>query len=357
MRKITIAALGLLAMFSLWVGTAVGAGLPMLSPGVESADTLARKFELSLTEDPAGNAVLPGSMCTTPAHFYNAIREMHPDAKLNSIAELPAYVRSLQRRPQQGDTQVYKMSRILHRISQGKDKCKLDLEGWTRSFRNGEYAFWDPNLGRPILAGDCTNVVGRQFESTPVKMATADPFFLRVRFWEWGTIPRDIQKRIVEILEKEDDSTYLIQPSVSRNIGPILAKRSKETNRQITTVNKPVQAIIYHPMMPDGKVFWSKPGDHPGFPNLVYWETTLLRSDVARMGLQFGVIPVAPDGCTVVYPRQGHWLDTMPDELLKLVTAKNQDGTWRWRGANLNPVINCTGPSDILAGARFPSGW
>tara|TARA_Y100000310_G_scaffold63585_1_gene59044 strand:- start:32946 stop:33998 length:1053 start_codon:yes stop_codon:yes gene_type:complete len=170
MRLFTII-LALCALTVVALTTQVHAvGMPMMysvTPQDQANKTLATLIAQSLREDSTGQGMIDGSECTTPNDFFNAIREYHPGAALGSVMELPIYLESLQlRSAPEGE---FQMSRILVNVS-AKDNgrsCSLDLNGWNRAFRGGESMWFDVNLGMPILAGDCSNVVGKSI--TPLK--------------------------------------------------------------------------------------------------------------------------------------------------------------------------------------------
>lgn len=152
MRMTTVVA----ALVALLVAnSAFPAGMPMM-PRVGN-EVLATRIQELLKQDPSGSRKLKGSLAT-PENFFDAIREYHPSANLNDLGELAEYIRSLVKRP--APEGRYRMARILSTKNGGK----LDLEGWTRAFLPGEQAYYDPNTGEPILAGDCGNVVGKRID-------------------------------------------------------------------------------------------------------------------------------------------------------------------------------------------------
>lgn len=133
------------------------AGMPMMyeiRPQAQANLVLARLLEESLRRDPSGNAPIEGGPCTTPRMFAEAISAYHPGSlSAAAIRQLPDYIRSLIRRP--APDGLHTMSRVLV----GSGACTLDLEGWARTFAPDEGAWYDPNTGKPVLAGDCSNVV------------------------------------------------------------------------------------------------------------------------------------------------------------------------------------------------------
>lgn len=155
MKSLIVAMLALL----LTAGVASAAGLRMgpndIKDNEKAGSLLAGRISEALARDPSGNGVIAGHPCSTPNHYFNAIRSYHPNASLGSVGELPNYLRQL-KYESHGPSGSFPMSRIL----QSGNTCTLDLKGWSRSFHTGEGAWHDPSTGDTILAGDCDNVVG-----------------------------------------------------------------------------------------------------------------------------------------------------------------------------------------------------
>jgi len=139
--------------------SAFAAGVPLMK-GLKDADELAGLVEKSLKRDAWGNSQLDpdrcqkNGSCATPNHYFTGIRKKHPSAKLESVGELPRYLRSLEKKS--APTGVWQMSRLL---VNGED-IRYDDTGWKRPFHKDEVAWTDLNTGETILAGDCGNVVG-----------------------------------------------------------------------------------------------------------------------------------------------------------------------------------------------------
>lgn len=312
------------------------AGLPMMNeitPANKANIILAQLIAKSIEQDPFGEAVIEGSKCTTPNHFLEAIKSYHPEALLENVAELPVYIRSLQSRPV--PPVEFQMSRILYSRNGDVDKCVLDINGWTRTVDNPELAWFDSNLGKPVLAGNCSNVIGDTVvdkKLTPRTSSSAGPYILRVRFWNWEKFSPDMHARIRKINKNEENSTYRKKEgAVSRNLGDDFMKLWKRG--KASTIAVSIKAWVYYPTRLN-QVITARPGDNPKHPDLVYWEVTVPRNVVDKEEAQFGVIPLAPAGCTVVYPRAGAWLSTRRGEL----SESSRNGS---SGMSLNAIVSC----------------
>lgn len=160
-----------LAALALWAFTPRQAeaqprsGMPMMYeiPSQSAPATLARLIEQSLATDPTGNAIIPGSPCTTPLDILTGIRSAHPQIVIDSVANLPAYVRTLRVRTAAaaGMAGRYTMSRML--CAQPGTRVagdELDMSGVVRAFSPGEVVLYDASQGVAVFAGDCTNIIG-----------------------------------------------------------------------------------------------------------------------------------------------------------------------------------------------------
>lgn len=148
-------------MFFLLHNLSFGAGLPMMyriTPEDNANLVLSGLIIESLERISNGSGMIQGSECTTPNHYFEAIKKYHPSAVINSVDELPAYIRGLHQQKMSDVSAPRKLSRILF----SKSECKLDLEGWSREIRPDESVWVDPNTGEIILAGDCMNVVQQE---------------------------------------------------------------------------------------------------------------------------------------------------------------------------------------------------
>lgn len=273
-----LAVLGLLFLALTFTSPVIAGGLPMmyeikgtpeqklkvLSNLIEEALEKERVSNKTRGFDPytplRGIEVIKGSECTTPSDFLAAIQAYHQGAVgLTSVEELPAYIRSLQWRPQSEGVE-YRMSRILHTKAGGQESCTLDLAGWTRSLRPDEGGYYDPSLNRLILAPDCTNVVGLPVAVplSPAKpvMAAPPPPQTKPRVvsppavayvpkegecalpyrgvlifvWDYADLPQDLQAevdRVVAIEDSRDDSFE--GSSVSRTLGDAIYTRVANT--------------------------------------------------------------------------------------------------------------------------------
>ena len=138
-------------------------GMPMVYeiPPEGANIVVANLVTESLRRDPSGNGYVRGTPCLTPNHLYNAIKRAHPSVAPPSVAELPAFLRTLvlRRARAEGFTGRYTMSRMLcERAETSRPADEVDW-GAAREFRLNEYAWFHPNSSAPIMAGDCGNVV------------------------------------------------------------------------------------------------------------------------------------------------------------------------------------------------------
>ncbi len=168
--------------------------------------------------------------------------------------------------------------------------------------------------------------------------SVSDSYTLRARFWKWESIPSDLQKKILEVNAREGDITYPFEMgAVSRDLGSMLFQSWMDG--EAMTIERCITADVELPDSSSSRVpIKACPGDHPEYPDLVYWETNLSRVEVSSPEAQFGVIPEAPDGCAIVYPRENQQgerlLDTRPGELRESELAGDS-------GMNLNAIVSC----------------
>lgn len=240
MRSIVIALFVLFGSFS-----AQAIGLPMMQDlrPVEKANViLADLIETALKADPAGNAIIEVSHCTTPNHFFRAIRTYHPGARLQTVSALPAYLRSLQFRIDRPASGKYRMTRILTDAEGSKQNCRLDTEGWKRSFQSGEGAWYDANLGAIVLAGDCSNVVSPPEPVKAVAVAPPAPpqavipqvqaggcpdtLGLKLNVWTYEDLLRGHQEAALELIaiERARGTAPFAGKSFSRTLGGLLRR-------------------------------------------------------------------------------------------------------------------------------------
>jgi hypothetical protein len=174
--------LALLAFCALVLGVSAPAharaGQPMMYELGENANVvLAGLIEEALRVDPEGNSVIRGSPCTTPKHFFDAIKYYHPNVRLDQVSDLPGYVRSLVRRNAHtaGFTGEYRMSMMVcEHPGTPEATGTLELESVTRSYLADEAVWVDPNTGEAVLAGNCSNVNGDPFLSEDEETGCAE---------------------------------------------------------------------------------------------------------------------------------------------------------------------------------------
>lgn len=160
-----------LAVLARWAHA--GTGMPLMK-GFKSPAELATLVEASLKADSTGSRVLDparckrSGSCATAQDYFNGIRAAHPSARLEEIAELPRYLRSLVKKLTPAGE--WQMSRLLVK----GETHRYDGTGWHRAFFKGEEVWFDVNTGEPILAGECGNVVGKLLVSPPARVAAKE---------------------------------------------------------------------------------------------------------------------------------------------------------------------------------------
>lgn len=191
-------------------GQGAGVGMPMmyaLTEGKEAIE-LASLVEASLKEDASGNALIKGSPCATPLDFFNGIKELHPESNLSSIDQLPMYLKGLKRvkaRDAGFTNDRYYMSRMLCKKDGTTDGSSLDLSGtWGdkiggRAFTVDEYVWVDVNTGKPVLAGDCSNIVGEKIPEKVIPPSVKAETCSVVRF----KVPVGVKVRFGAMAESE----------------------------------------------------------------------------------------------------------------------------------------------------------
>lgn len=225
---------------------AAGTGMPMMK-GLKSPTELASLVEQSLASDPTGKKLLDparckkNGSCATAHDYFYGIGLAHPSAKLENIAELPRYLRSLVQQP--APAGKWHLSRLLVRGS----AHTYDAKGWERSFLQGEKVWGDVNTGEPILAGDCGNVIG----AGPTKPqpgpgpgpvvyippgpigACPDIHILKVNVWKWSAFELS---GVEQTHAKEELAEKFAGVRVSRTHGKQFreAYAAGETSRSIT---------------------------------------------------------------------------------------------------------------------------
>ncbi len=185
----------------------------------------------------------------------------------------------------------------------------------------------------------------REIPSTPLlsspsvqaEVSLKDPYEIVVRFWDERSIPESLMERIREVNSQESDLTYPFKSgSVSRDLDKELYTSFKRG--QATTIKRCISAKVFLPEDFGIGTFRSCPGEHSDYPRLVYLELKLDRDMVLSENAQFAVVPEAPLGCRVVYPRfqegRGNYLSSRLGEL----RASALKGS---HGMNFNTIVSC----------------
>ncbi len=214
------------------------AALPMMyeiTPKAQANKVLAELIDESLKSDPSGNSVIRGSACTTPLHFFAAIRAYHPSSKISTVGELPAFLHALQLRVEPPGT--FRLTRMVMRKNKS---CDLDLAGWERPLRVGEGVWVDPNTQKIILAGDCTNVVEIPKPALPPSLVSkvngrlCEGYRkLVVHMWDLSQVRdkalRDeIHAYVQKVQERARNKDVFKEESFARKYGGILRRLERE---------------------------------------------------------------------------------------------------------------------------------
>ncbi len=186
--------------------------------------------------------------------------------------------------------------------------------------------------------------------AAPVQTASTavdDPYVLRIRFWEWDSIPAALQARIREVNSQEGNETYPFEDgAVSRDLDGELMAAYDDGRGSATTVSTSVQFQVNYPSSSGWEAASASPGDHSEHPNLVYWERTVSREAASQQDSQFLMKDASGNGCQVMYPRVDssgvRLLSTRlgsggnsPSELAILARSSSSEG------ANLNAILDC----------------
>lgn len=165
---------------------------------------------------------------------------------------------------------------------------------------------------------------------------------LRVRIWNGKTFTSFLLERVRNLAAVEDDWSYGIEYSAtSRDLNDQMV--DEWAHLSATTVRVPVTGYVWHPLEERWQPFSARPGDHPKYPELVYYEFRVSRGALLRAeDPQFAAVVHAPAECVSVYPAPGRKpVDTRTraangeNELQVLV----QD--LRNRAININVVLSC----------------
>ncbi len=130
-------------------------------------------------------------------------------------------------------------------------------------------------------------------------------FLTQVLFWEWDSIPVDLQNKIKEVNSTESNESYAVaNGSVSRDLNNDLITSWK--NGKATTVTVPITALVKYPGSNDWEQITAGPKDHPDENGLVYWEKEISRAGATVPNSQFFVKMSSQRGCKVIYPRKSN---------------------------------------------------
>lgn len=158
---------------------------------------------------------------------------------------------------------------------------------------------------------------------------------LRVRFWDWSSIPSELQKEIQRVNANESDLTYPFKDgAVSRDLNDKLIESFKKG--AATTIGRCITAEVKMPGSERQQV-QACPGDHSKYPKLVFWEAAVDRELMRASSARFEVVPIAPEGCSIVYPR----FDEGRGERL-LSSRDGEVASIDSSAANFNVIADCS---------------
>jgi|CXWL01.1.fsa_nt_gi hypothetical protein len=157
--------------------------------GAQSPQQLANIVEAALKRDPTGATMLSvakckkDGSCASATNYLESFKAHDPEANLKTVAEIPAYLRSLEK-----DCSVsgkFQMDRIV--LANGKGRA--DVNGMSRALRKGECAWVNKRTGRVVLAPYCANPIGRPLVAPPcayVDFEVRDPREANVHYAVYG---------------------------------------------------------------------------------------------------------------------------------------------------------------------------
>ncbi|KND51677.1 MAG: hypothetical protein ABA06_00255 [Parcubacteria bacterium C7867-001] len=130
--------------------------------GLKDPSELAKLVEDNLRKDPTGKTMInpekcaKDGSCASPHDYLVMFQENDPEAELTSVAQLPAFLRSLVARdPGPGEYQMACIRMPAH---------TPDLHCMKRKFLPGEKVYVDPKSNRAIFAWHCTNPIDKPVE-------------------------------------------------------------------------------------------------------------------------------------------------------------------------------------------------
>ena len=128
------------------------AGHSFCKGGMKDPDELARRMDVALVADSAGNHKLEKCMAT-PSLFLKAFQQADPGAGLTSVSQLPGYVRSLEVLPTKKGME-YETSCLLE--AEG-GAMSVDMVCVTRPLRGNEVVYGNPVTRVGVLMQSCVN--------------------------------------------------------------------------------------------------------------------------------------------------------------------------------------------------------
>ncbi len=176
--------------------------------------------------------------------------------------------------------------------------------------------------------------------NTSFVSAAEKSYDIRVRLWEWDSIPEGLQNKIMQM---NKDEGFNDKTAVSRNLGASLVK--SWDRGKATTVNQKISFSVMYPGSGGWKSVSAEPGEHKAYPKLVYWEKKILRRVASAPASKFRVLmDTHGQKCSVLYPRENQAGRRLLDTRLNFagsVSELAKDARRGSEGFNLNIILDC----------------
>ena len=164
--------------------------------------------------------------------------------------------------------------------------------------------------------------------------STQKVFRVRVRVWDWDTIPQDLQKKIMAISAWESNKTYSMKwGAVSRDVGPLLMQYWRRGEAK--GLSHRMKAYVHLTGVYDR----FKVNIRPRSNGLTFWSRKVDRNAASKDMAVFAANILLRKNCEIISPPfnrsiDQYWIDTRKGEL----PEKAKDGAPAF---NLNVVVRC----------------